>query len=330
MTTVSIWRGLEASTGNDAGYMSQRIRTPSAHGLYLAVERPTRHRAFFYVAEASTFEGMGKMPTFGGFAVQRKSLEGLGEGLVLTLHEASFAEIFTMLVEDVVACVGTTKDEREGLAVILQRLRLWQECLKKTGERGLSLEAQRGLYGELLTLELLLLRKLKPLRAVDAWTGPDAEEQDFRIQRFALEVKTTLAATHPKVTISAARQLDDKGVDDLILCAHLLNLSPGGESLTERVANVRAAVAGHPAALERLEERLLGAGYIDAHADFYDARYTVFETRYYKVDEGFPRITERDVAAGVGDVRYTVSLAACIPFGLRKDEVEKRIDHGAQ
>jgi hypothetical protein len=47
--------------------------------------------------------------------------------------------------------------------------------------------------------------------------------------------------------------------------------------------------------------------------------------------EGFPRLIEADVPTGVGDVRYSVSLAACMPFEMAEAEAHElmsRSDHG--
>ena len=66
-----------------------------------------------------------------------------------------------------------------------------------------------------------------------------------------------------------------------------------------------------------LDERLLQAGYLDAHVPRYEqVGYKVTELRSYRVSGEFPRIREAELRPGVGDVSYSVSVAACSAFAV--------------
>jgi hypothetical protein len=68
-------------------------------------------------------------------------------------------------------------------------------------------------------------------------------------------------------------------------------------------------------ALAAFNDRLLDRGWLDMHACRYEMRrWTVRDERTYQVRRGFPRLVETDLPAGVGDVSFAVSLAACEPF----------------
>ena len=49
-------------------------------------------------------------------------------------------------------------------------------------------------------------------------------------------------------------------------------------------------------------------------AEYKDRAFSVAQRYWYRVDEGFPMITQSDVRSGVVDVKYSILLAACEPF----------------
>ena len=87
---------------------------------------------------------------------------------------------------------------------------MWQVLFERVPAEGLSEEAQRGLFGELAVLENLCLAELDKSEAVSSWTGPDAAHQDFKIGGAAVEVKTTLATRHARISITNEKQLDER------------------------------------------------------------------------------------------------------------------------
>jgi hypothetical protein len=95
-----------------------------------------------------------------------------------------------------------------------------------------------------------------------------------------------------------------------------------GETLPEIVANVRSLVADDPIAKDELENCLFEVGYLDIHASRYEeTTYSIREYNYFKVGQDFPRIIESDLRNGVGDVRYTISVAECKRFSIPEAEV---------
>ena len=87
------------------------------------------------------------------------------------------------------------------------------------------------------------------------------------------------------------------------------------------VESVRRVAAGE---IEEglLEDRLLEVGYSDAHEPKYrNARYTLRESRLFRVEPNFPRIVEADLADGIGDVDYQLAVAACEDFEMDEGEL---------
>ncbi len=142
-------------------------------------------------------------------------------------------------------------------------------------------------------------------------------------------MKTTAAKQPQSVRITSERQLDVTGVGQLFLHVVVVDereVSPDtnapGQSLVGIVAEIRSAVTGDPIALAEFNDRLLDAGWLDSQAGRYEGRrWTVRHEITYRVSEGFPRLTERNLPAGVGDVNYALNLAACDPFAVTTTEM---------
>jgi hypothetical protein len=158
--------------------------------------------------------------------------------------------------------------------------------------------------------------------AVAGWRAPQAAHQDFQFAAGAVEVKTTTAKQPQAVRVTSERQLDDAGIRALFLHVVVLDereVEPGaagsGECLPGVIADLRSRLASEPSALELFDDRLLEAGYLDAAAPRYEGRrFTLRRELTFHVQRGFPRLVERDLPAGVGDVNYALSLAAGAPW----------------
>jgi hypothetical protein len=240
----------------------------------------------------------------------------------LLLTDPACADIFTALATDITQAVAASHAEPAGVAVLVERLRRWQRFLEETGPSGLSPEAQRGLYAELWLLRDHLIPTVGPTAAVLAWAGPSRSAHDFELGPIAIEVKSTVAKQHQALRIVSERQLDDTGLDALFvfhlsLAAH----RDTGESLPELVDHLRR-LAGPTAASQQLDDKLIEAGYLDAQRTLYvNPGYAIREANFFHVAVDFPRIIERDLRNGVGDVHYSVSVAECRHFLVSKDVV---------
>jgi hypothetical protein len=136
-------------------------------------------------------------------------------------------------------------------------------------------------------------------------------------------VKTTSAKQHQKLAIASERQLNDMGAGVIVLLHLSLDVRQGqGETLPGIVASVRSFVAEDTIARDELENLLFEIGYLDIHAPRYDnISYSIREQNYFKVGADFPKIIESDLRNGVGDVRYSISVAECKHFSIPESEV---------
>lgn len=175
----------------------------------------------------------------------------------------------------------------------------------------LSEEQQRGLFGELLLLEHLLQEH--GVTALSWWLGPEAEQHDFALPSFDMEVKTTTAERR-RHAISGVDQLLPNPNRPLWLLSIQITRAGGaaGRSLAELVARVRELVPGD----ERLRRALQDTGWRDEDADLYTRRYILRSApAAYEVDDDFPALTGERIRSVVphadliSDIVYRIDVS---------------------
>lgn len=336
MNTANTWKQLETSpSGVGGGYVSRRIHPGAVVDLYLAVEKPSNTRLLVIRVAGVQLKATTDLPRAEGFEVRRglETLDGKKHyHLAVRLTHARFADVFATLVDDVVSHIVRASGEAAAVRVLLERLERWQAFLKRHAADGLGEDSQQGLYGELWFLGSHAIPRLGPRLAVRCWKGPTGAPQDFQISSLSVEVKTASGKQHHKLSISNERQLDPTGIGMLLLFQLSIDVREGsGESLPARVGAVRILVEADAVAAEELERLLFEAGYLDCHAHTYEARgYTIRETNFFEVRDGFPRIVEADLRSGVGDVRYTISVAECRHYAVPEGQVHQLLDEAAR
>ena len=258
-----------------------------------------------------------RLPKLKNLDASFRSVSG-GSAFCLGLKERSQVEIFETLCRDVVEAGEAGANIEEALARALQRTRRWYHLLRGGKARGLSVEEQRGLVGELAFLRELS-SAIGPHTAIEAWTGPTGSAKDFELIGCCIELKTKRVAAKPFVTISSEDQLSD--VEGSSLCLRVVNVAsavlPEGQSLHDHVRITSEVFEADSTASEVWEETLYSTGY-DSENDYDNRRWLLGEATDYDVADGFPRISS-PLAQGVENVRYTLGLDACEPFKLTVD-----------
>jgi Putative PD-(D/E)XK family member, (DUF4420) len=327
MKIENIWKLLEEeAVSASSGYLTRRILPHVNYDAYLAIEKPSNTRLLILRFGSRYLDRKVIYPSSSSFTVNRIVLPQDGEDdgrLQLVLTNPRYQDIFTTLVQDIVTSLALVTEAQAALSAFIVRLKRWQTFLEKHNPEGLSANAQQGLYGELWFLRQVVLPHLGPLNGLRSWTGPKATQQDFQFTGCAVEVKTTSAKQHQKLTIASERQLDDTGAGTIVLLHLSLDIRQGqGETLPEMLASVRSLVADDMLAKDELENCLFEVGYLDIHASQYEEiGYSIREHNYFKAENDFPRIIESDLRNGVGDVRYTISVAECKRFSISESEV---------
>ena len=239
--------------------------------------------------------------------------------LALKLLDTSQQDIFLALCRDILSVAGRVPSEAEAVSVTLNRTWRWHHLLRGGG-RLLSAEEQKGLMGELLVLEFLLLPNLGASDAVAAWRGPLGSPKDFEIGRVAIEVKARRGGGTPHIAITSESQLDESGVDSLFLYVVELDEAPvdveDGVTIADVAGRIRDYVLSvDPNAASVFDTRIAAAG-LRSEDDYSGHRWLKGSERLYVVNGDFPRICWNELRAGVSRVRYSVSLGDCESFAV--------------
>ncbi|MCE6999975.1 PD-(D/E)XK motif protein [Saccharothrix sp. S26] len=320
------WQDLEAER-HRRGVVSRRLYPASQRDLFIAIDQVTGQRML--VIRTSSSHAMAALRRFRAFPRTRGlhlEFVGLTDGqreLRIALMTADLREVFNPLLTDIADAAQAAPDDTEALVAAVQRFDHWRNLLQTIGDTGLSKESRRGLYGELRVLREHILLALSPVEALRSWTGPLLANQDFQVNRCAIEVKTTSARGPQSLQIASERQLDETGVEHLFLVHLSVDERQGGngESLNAAVESVRRPFDAFGLATQ-FDELLMRIGFFSHQRHLYDdPRYTVRAEHLWSVQDDFPRITETDLRPGVGDCQYRITTTGLERFEVSPEQL---------
>lgn len=232
--------------------------------------------------------------------------------LLICLADNSLSSIFAVLCEDLFNSISDVKEEKELVKSLQNRFLKWKALFELAKSPGLSPEKQIGLFGELFLLKKLFVETGNLAECLNIWVGPDTGIRDFEKNNNAIEVKTTQTHNHQKVRISSERQLDTTLLEHLFLFHLSLEKRNGNENSLNKIIFELYSIIGDNKLLSNiLNRKLTSVGYFKHHESFYEnTSYLIRGEDFYKVAELFPRIEEKDLMKGVGDVKYSIVLTA--------------------
>jgi hypothetical protein len=314
MTKIeNIWLGLESNVFSHSGLLYKRYSAEVLPDVFIALKSPEKLRCIaFRISAAFSFDETPWNP------LKDIKIETLPDErdkskkfLLILLLNKQHKDIFSTLCEDLIFGVSDVTTEQTLVEKLLERLAKWQSLFERVGKQGLSDEAQRGLYGEVYFLRLLLNNSTDKNHCLKSWLGPERSIQDFQHSNWAVEVKTTHGNNHQKIHITSERQLDDSIIEKIFLYHLSLDVRVGnGVSLNALIDEVSELLTDNTMASNLFQLKLLESGYYDIHKPLYDEiGYTIRQENIYRVLGSFPRITESQIPIGVGDVKYSIVLS---------------------
>lgn len=220
-------------------------------------------------------------------------------------------KIYLTILQDIVESINEV-EEKNVLYVLENVLNKWKTFFEFENNYVLSENAQQGLYGELYILEKMILQKGSEL--VNCWTGCNSEVHDFYLGKDALEVKSSSLKGPEKIKISNEYQLDDSGITGKLYLMYIKMRKSEvyGENLPKIVNRIMEKLPDNEKIF--FLNKLLKVGYLYQLPELYTVYFNVYDENCYIVEEGFPRITTKNICKGIGSVDYIVSLDACEPF----------------
>ena len=329
MRTSDLWQALEgeATDAQDALWLTRHATPDQGYPLLIAIDPRTLQRALLLPASRATMPPRSEWPECRGLDVMALAVDGAPHLAVLLVDPAA-SDVFSVLADDVAPRITSASSSSEAVEALLDRLRRWQQFLSAT-HTGLTLERERGLWGELYVLSTHMLDAIGARPSVSAWKAYNASHQDFQFPTGSVEIKTTAAKQPQSIRITSERQLDSAGVGHLFLHVVVVDereveaeVGAPGESLPGLISALRAELSGDSTSLGLFNDRLLELGYLDAQRARYECRRRTVRREYtYEVHRDFPRITESTLPAGIGDVSYALDLNACAPHSVDVEQM---------
>jgi hypothetical protein len=255
------------------------------------------------------------LPNARGFTVTRTDQVGDDPDwawLAVVHQPGTPLELFTLMAVDIVRLLSQIGDQEGRLicSQLMERIRAWQDFMRRDSSGVLSLEEEIGLVGELLTFKDMLACGMAAQDAVEAWIGPEDGLQDFVIGVGAVEVKTTAAPAGFIAEIGSLDQLDDSARKPLYVACVRLEQTSDGKSLPELCEEIASLIRQSTGPVASFMGRLLSAGYSPEMREQYVRRFRCVDLGYRLVTAESPRLTNATVPAAVRWVRYALNLDA--------------------
>ncbi len=320
-----IWTQLEANSSAVAGLFKLRYSDASKCDVFLGMKFPETYRMLILKVPFTIGKEFNFKYEFRGLKFDKIYDPDDSKFILLNLVlvDKQFKDVFDTLIADVLAAVINETDIKVILKNYSNRLIKWQSLFERFKQQGLTPEEQRGLFGELFFLRKFLQANSDFQNIVSSWIGSEKQIRDFQFGRWSVEVKTTHGNNHQKIHISSERQLDTTNMDNLYL--HHLSLEvrqQSGETLNQLVDSVIEILSTDFTALNRFRNKLIEGSYFDHHRLLYaDVGYFIRQEIFYQVENTFPRIEERDIRNGVGDVKYSIVISQCSDFIRTEEEI---------
>lgn len=247
--------------------------------------------------------------------------------LLILLNNTQHEDVFATLCEDLINGISDIQDEHKVVKEFLNRLEKWKSLFDKASAEGLGSEEQRGLYGELYFLRTWLNNANDYSKCIQSWVGTEKAIRDFQYSDWALEIKTTHGNNHQKIQINNERQLDTSNLNNLMLLHLSLEVQQNnGETLNELATHLIKLLSADIASQTQFRSKLFQAGYFKHHAALYDnTGYQIRQQNYYLVNKEFPRIEEKDIRRGVGEVKYSIILSEYTDYIITENSVLQSI-----
>jgi hypothetical protein len=323
-----IWSILESKSNQPTGLDKVRFSGESGPDLYLGINYPDRNRLLLLRTSAGD-SNLPENRQFKGLKLEKIYDTSRAESIFLSLVLAdhNFSDIFDSIIADIAETVLINEAILASLK-FTERIEKWQAVFERFGSDGLSRSEQYGLYGELFLLCKLLGHVSDPDRTLKSWTGPHGTVHDFQYGGWSVEVKTSIGNRHQKVYISNERQLDTSTAGELYLYHLSLDVKQkAGETLNNLVDAILKIISGNAGMSTRFRTMLNLAGYFEHHQALYEnSGYSLRQEMYYRVEGEFPRIEEKDIRDGIGEVKYSIVVSGLSDFTVPEALFLQRLD----
>lgn len=199
-------------------------------------------------------------------------------------------------------CVNFINEFEEDDSLLKNPHIWWEKWVKLIGNKF----SEKSVYDTIA--ELLTVLKLLEKNNNVEWDGPEGSSIDVQSDNVYYEVKSSVVRYDSEITISSQFQLDDLGYETYLIYYKMEEMDSGVSinQVMKKIYELNKTVHID------LEEKLDKLGY-RLNSKIRDKKYFILESRKYKIDEDFPRLTinsfvNNKVPSNIKKIVYTISL----------------------
>lgn len=242
--------------------------------------------------------------------------------LYIYLLDSELKDIFSLFIQNILEEIKMSVTESEALIKTLNVISKWKKLFDKINFKGLSLEQQKGLIGELLFLNYLLDNSKTNTKSVNAWTSSerDFQAKDFTLGSMGVEVKFT-SSKQPRIKISNEKQLDGDNLNKLFLMLYSSEaVKDNGFSLNSLIDQTRKKITSEEVR-SLFNAKLQLNGYFDDDKEHYGNMYSLKKTYAFDVIHQFPKIIKTQLPLGIYDTSYSIEISAVENFIVDPEQI---------
>lgn len=317
-----IWTGLEGSDSHSVGMRSHILEYEGKVNCILGFIPITGIKVFQFEIDKDITIERNWLKKFRGAEIQVLPSNRVNLFSILLL-DSRLDDIFILFVEDVINSLREATTSIEAVKLITSKVGYWKKLFARATGELLSAEKQRGLFGELFFLSLLLQNSSNHQEALHSWRGAESANQDFARNGNAVEIKTS-KANNPSVHISNEQQLDFTAWDHLFLGLISVTETTGNQnSLAAIIEEIKDWINHDPELTEEFETKLEYAGLSgDMIENYNEISYSVNNVRFFRIRDGFPVILRGNMLSdAIYNVKYQVDISACASFESLEEDV---------
>lgn len=320
-----IWEDLENNQSCSDGLQVRRYSNNFLPSVFVGIKSPEKYLCIAALIKSSLKIDISSYKNLRDVNLLLFKDKTKRNFLIISLVNSQHKDVFSVLCEDLLFSISQVTKEEIIVNELISRFEKWKSLFDKISLQGLSEQEQRGLYGELFFLRKFLQNNNDIINVINSWVGCEKQIRDFQLFNWSVEVKTTHGKNHQKVHISSERQLDISHIENIFLYHISLDIEKqSGETLNDIVDSLYKILESNFIALNHLRAKLFEAGYFDHQKIYYEKTgYFVRYDNFYKVENDFPRIEEKDIRNGVGDVKYSIILSQCSNYLINEQQIFK-------
>lgn len=227
----------------------------------------------------------------------------------IKLKNDELEDVFVHLCVDLIEACRTCKNELKGMEIFVTRFMKWQKMME-TGLEEMSASKIKGLIGELLFIDRILLNRTDEETAIASWLGPEGYDRDFIFSETWVEVKA-IGTGKDSIGISSLDQLnvEEIGYLAVINLDKTSDADADGFSFNEIVNTIILKLQTVPNILFLFQDKLMMLGY--RYRESYDNMHFIFNgINYYKVDATFPKLIPENIRSEIVRANYSLSITA--------------------